>query len=331
MPKRDLADLVEQQGAPAGLLESPLPLAVGAGEGASLVAEELAFQQVFRERGAVDLDQAAGPGGVAEMDGLGHQLLAGPRLAGDQDRAGRRGDPLDAGEDLHHLPAPSQQVVVGVAPAEPVAQVGDLVDQAAILEGLVDQQLQPLGVDRLLDEIMGTQLHGLDGRLDRGVGRHDDRRHRQVAVANLADQVEPADPGQPQVGDDERIRPLDQPFQGGRPLAGHADLPIGSGEKLGKLLADQLAVIHHEDASIHGALIQVEEVRTIRSPHGRVADPRSAARVHGFRRKKSIFSSVLGYGDFPDCQAYFIRPERHGPPISRFHQSFTVVHLACRS
>ena len=37
------------------------------------------------------------------MDGLGHQLLAGSRLAGDQDRAGRRGDPLDAGEDLHHL------------------------------------------------------------------------------------------------------------------------------------------------------------------------------------------------------------------------------------
>ena len=45
----DLADLVEQQRAPAGLLESPLPLAVGAGERASLVAEELALQQVFRE------------------------------------------------------------------------------------------------------------------------------------------------------------------------------------------------------------------------------------------------------------------------------------------
>ena len=30
------------------------------------------------------------------------------------------------------------------------------------------------------------------------------------------------------------------------------------GEQLRKLLADQLAVIHHEDASIHGALIRVE-------------------------------------------------------------------------
>ena len=46
--ERDLADLVEQQGAPAGLLEAPLPLAVGAGEGLARWPEELAFQQVFR-------------------------------------------------------------------------------------------------------------------------------------------------------------------------------------------------------------------------------------------------------------------------------------------
>ena len=250
------------------------------------------------------------------MDGLGHQLLAGSRLAGDQDRAGRRGDPLDAGEDLHHLPAPSQQVVVGVAPAEPVAQVGDLVDQAAILEGLVDQQLEPLGVDRLLDEIMGTQLHGLDGRLDRGVGRHHDRRHRQVAVANLADEVEPADPGQSQVGDDERIRPLDQPFQGGRPLAGHADLTIGSGEKLRKLLADQLAVIDHEDASIHGALIRVEEVHTIRARTGESPilsrQPRCTDSV-----AKSPFSQVSKATEISrTVKPTSLARKRRGPPIS---------------
>ena len=30
----------------------------------------------------------------------------------------------------------------------------------------------------------------------------------------------------------------------------------GQGQQLRELLADQLAVVHHEDASIHGALIQ---------------------------------------------------------------------------
>ena len=32
----------------------------------------------------------------------------------------------------------------------------------------------------------------------------------------------------------------------------------GWDKKLRKLLADKLAVVHHEDASIHGALIRVE-------------------------------------------------------------------------
>ena len=255
------------------------------------------------------------------MDGLGHQLLAGPRLAGDQDRAGRRGDPLDAGEDLHHLPAPSQQVVVGVAPAEPVAQVGDLVDQPAILEGLVDQQLQPLGVDRLLDEVVGAQLHRLDGRLDRGVGRHHDRRHRQVAVANLADQVEPADAGQSQVGDDERIRPLDQPFQGGRPLAGHADLAFGRGEELRELLADQLAVVDHEDASIHGALIQVEEVLTIRGRDRESRRPRSRSPDAPIPSQEVHFLKCLRLRRFPGLSSLLHSPENvmnhlsHDPTI----------------
>ena len=51
---------------------------------------------------------------------------------------------------------------------------------------------------------------------------------------------------------------LHQPFQGGRAVSRNRDLPLGMGKELRKLLADQLAVIHHEDASFHGALIRVE-------------------------------------------------------------------------
>ena len=64
----------------------------------------------------------------------------------------------------------------------------------------------------------------------------------------------PADSGQPQVGQDQRARVLDQPFQRGRAVGCNRDLPVGKCKKLGKLLADQLAVIHHEDASFHGAV-----------------------------------------------------------------------------
>ena len=45
--QRNLADLVEEDGAAVGQLEPALALADGAGEGPFLVAEELAFQQRF--------------------------------------------------------------------------------------------------------------------------------------------------------------------------------------------------------------------------------------------------------------------------------------------
>ncbi len=40
------------------------------------------------------------------------------------------------------------------------------------------------------------------------------------------------------------------------PSVANRDLPVGKCEKLRKLLADQLAVIDHEDASFHGAFIR---------------------------------------------------------------------------
>ena len=52
-----LADLVEEDRAAVGRLELPDLELVGAGEGAALVAEQLALQEVTRHGGAVDLDE----------------------------------------------------------------------------------------------------------------------------------------------------------------------------------------------------------------------------------------------------------------------------------
>ena len=85
----------------------------------------------------------------------------------------------------------------------------------------------------------------------------------------------PLIPGKSQVGQHQRARVLDQPFQGGGAVGRNRDLPVGMGKKLRKLLADQLAVIHHEDASFHGALIRVE----VGSHPGRAFDPPAFRRV----------------------------------------------------
>ena len=255
-PHRHVADLVEKQRPLAGQLEPPLLLAVGPGERPALVAEQLGLEQVLGQGRAVDGHQGPAPGHVAEVDRLGHQLLAGAGFAGHQHVARRRRYPRHAVEDVHHPGAPPQQVVIGVLPPQPAPQVGDLVDQPAVLQRLVDHDLQPDRVDRLEDHVIGAQLHRLDGGLYRRIAGHHDDRHGQLALADRPDQVQAVHPRQPQVGQDQRAAVLHQPFHRRRAVRGHLDLPVGCGQQLRELLADKLAVVHHEDASVHGALIR---------------------------------------------------------------------------
>ena len=53
----ELADLVEEEGAFAGGADQAELVAVGAGEGAAAVAEQLALEQVARDGGAVERDE----------------------------------------------------------------------------------------------------------------------------------------------------------------------------------------------------------------------------------------------------------------------------------
>ena len=81
---RHVADFVEEQRAALGKLEAPDPRGERAGEGALLVAEQLAFEQVRRNGAAVDGHER----GVCPRRQLvqvpGRQLLAGAGLAEDE-------------------------------------------------------------------------------------------------------------------------------------------------------------------------------------------------------------------------------------------------------
>jgi hypothetical protein len=86
-----LADFVQQQGAAVGFLELADAAGDGAGEGALLVAEQLALEQVLGDGGAVDADE--GPVGARTwVDVAGHDFLTDAAFAGDQDRGFGTGD-----------------------------------------------------------------------------------------------------------------------------------------------------------------------------------------------------------------------------------------------
>ena len=90
--ERQLADLVEEHRAAVGRLEGAGAVAVGAGEGAAHVAEELALDEVRADRAAVDDDERLVRARAA-LDDLGRdELLAGAALAVDEHVDVARGD-----------------------------------------------------------------------------------------------------------------------------------------------------------------------------------------------------------------------------------------------
>ena len=54
------------------------------------------------------------------------------------------------------------------------AQMLDFDLEAAPLEGFLDNDEQLVELKRLRDIVLGTQLHGFDGRRNRPKGRHND-------------------------------------------------------------------------------------------------------------------------------------------------------------
>ena len=96
--ERQLADLVEEERAAVGLAELADMLVGGAGEGALLVAEEDALDEIVGNRAAIDRDERSSAAVAGALDGARDQLLADARFAFDRGsgsatrrRAGRAG------------------------------------------------------------------------------------------------------------------------------------------------------------------------------------------------------------------------------------------------
>ena len=138
--------LVEEQGPPVRGLEEPRLVRHRPGEAALLVPEELALQEVLRDGAAVDgHERLAGPGSLI-VDVVGHQLLAGPRFAGDVDRRLAAGELRDSRAGSPHG--------LGIAD-EASLRLGPTLRDA---QGLADHGPEPAEVDRLGDEVEDTRL-----------------------------------------------------------------------------------------------------------------------------------------------------------------------------
>ena len=218
--QRQVADLVQEQGAPVRHLELADLAARRAGECAFLVPEQLGLEQGFGDGRAVDGHHRARRPLAERVQRAREQLLAGAALAFDEHRGvGRRGavqrcqhpDQRRVRPDDLRRAAPHRQLLL---------QEEVLGQQPPLLERARDQEQEVVRIDRLGQKVEGAFLHRGHGVLDATVGGHHDDGRCGVLLLGGPQHAEPVPARQPEVRQHDRRRRLGEQPDGLRLVAG---------------------------------------------------------------------------------------------------------------
>src|SRR2546422_11710144 len=159
---RHVHDFIEKDCAAIGRAEKAFGVADGSSEGALLVAEQLAFDQIFRQRTAVQRHKWSigilkGPHAESiVMNATRHEFLTGSALARDE-----YGGPIAAccGHlflDGLHDSAFADDVLKTVSALKLGPKAIDFFLQLFLLDGAPDEQIQLIVVERLLNVMRGS-------------------------------------------------------------------------------------------------------------------------------------------------------------------------------
>ena len=154
------------------------------------VPEELALDQLTRNRRAVHLDERLRRARRQPVQRARDELLARSVLAGDQHARRRCGHALDLLDERANREGLADDLV---ARLDARAEAAVLLAQHHVLERIAQRDLNAIGVERLLEKIVRAELRGLHGGLDGAVtaDHHDDR--RRILLANPLERLEPVD------------------------------------------------------------------------------------------------------------------------------------------
>ena len=136
----------------------------GSREASFFVTEEFAFEQAFRDGGAIDGDEGACGARAVALDGAGHHFLAAAAFACDHDGGVRARDPSDHFEDRLHGRALTDH---DIAEVDWCVREGFLLVAGGFagFERALDDRSQVVGEGFLAEEVEGSEFHGLDDRI----------------------------------------------------------------------------------------------------------------------------------------------------------------------
>ena len=252
-------DLIEKQRAAIGRFDQTEATVLGVGERALLVAEQLRLHQVGRNRGAVEFDERPFGAWTVEMQGPGHQLLAGAGFAFHQYR-------WQIG--VGHAAFGVEQLADGALEVSHRCRLTDqclhpgflrfafLVERQRALhpisgQGLVQQQLELWQGHRFGHVMECAFFHRHHGVFDIAVARHHDHFQIRRADAQSLDQVVTAHARQGVVGQhdvgNEGSQLLQRVFR--RVADGHLEvlaLQVGL-----NILGEQFIILDQQYAVLH--------------------------------------------------------------------------------
>ena len=198
-----VADFIQENGAPVGLLETAHPAGVGARVSAALVAEEFALEQRLRNGCAIHRDKRQAGALAVLVDGPRHQFLARAGLAPDKDGDGGGGDASDFLVNGLHGAAVADDGGLG---RPGVAHLERLGHEPAAGHGLGDQIEEFAHVKGFEQVIVGAEFRGLDGGFGGAESGHHDDRELGLGGMELLDELESGQAGQLQIGEDHVAR-----------------------------------------------------------------------------------------------------------------------------
>ena len=152
---------------PVGQLEAPLPLPLGAGERAPLVAEELALDDVLGQLGAVELHEPLVLSRRELVDRFRDQLLPRAGLPLNQHRGPGRRDARDPRVEILHRARVAGQAGHADALVETLRQIGDAAHELLVGDGALDHRAHLVQVQGARLEVVRALAHRLGGQLDR--------------------------------------------------------------------------------------------------------------------------------------------------------------------
>ena len=124
------------------------------------------------------------------MERAGGEFLAGAHVAGDQHAAVGRRDLLERLAQLAHRRGVAEQFGIG---SGATLQFLVLALEPRGFERPADDQDQPVGLERLLDIVIGAALDGRDGGFDIAVARDDDDRQFGMLLLDDVEEIEPVE------------------------------------------------------------------------------------------------------------------------------------------